>query len=177
MENSFLPGWARKFFKENLIHVDKDDLLLSIDPVFNLQLGQDKENGRNVFVNTKGVLVQASVKNKFYFYTGFHENQARYVDHVDSLIRQDSVVPGQGKVKFLEKESFDFSQSFGGIGYTLDKHFDFLLAHDKNFIGRAIDSLLSDNAYNYPFSQGADVFLENALCSLLCRDAGSSHAA
>lgn len=98
---------------------------MSIDPVFYLQLGKDNENDRNVFVNTKGVLVQASVKDKFYFYSGFHENQAKYIGYVDSLVRQDTVVPGQGKVKFLNNEGFDFSQSFGGIGYKLDKHFDF----------------------------------------------------
>ncbi len=67
-------------------------------------------------------------------------------------MRLDTVVPGQGKVKFIDNESFDFSQSFGGIGYTLDRHFDFLLAHDKNFIGEGYRSmLLSDNSYNYPF--------------------------
>ncbi len=152
-KGKFFSTWVgRKLFKEHFINVDKDDIILSIDPVFNLQLGQDRENGRNVFVNTKGVLVQANVKDKFYFYTGFHENQARYVNYVDSLIRQEKVVPGQGKVKILENESFDFSQSYGGIGYRLDRHFDFLLAHDKNFIGEGYRSLLlSDNAYNYPF--------------------------
>ncbi|TAH43422.1 MAG: hypothetical protein EYC69_02610 [Bacteroidetes bacterium] len=152
-KGKFYSTWVgRKLFKEHFIQVDKDDIILSIDPVFNLQLGQDRENGRNVFVNTKGVLVQANVKDKFYFYTGFHENQARYVNYVDSLIRQEKVVPGQGKVKVLENETFDFSQSFGGIGYKLDKHFDFLFAHDKNFIGEGYRSLLlSDNTYNYPF--------------------------
>lgn len=152
-KGKFFSTWVgRKLFKEHLLNVDKDDLVLSVDPVFNLQLGQDKENGRNVFVNTKGVLVQGNVRDKFYFYSGFHENQARYLNYVDSFVRKDSVVPGQGKVKFLEKESFDFSQSYGGIGYTLDKHFDFLLAHDKNFIGEGYRSLLlSDNAYDYPF--------------------------
>jgi len=152
-KGKFFSTWTgRKLFREHLIHVDKDDLLLSIDPVFNLQLGRDQEAERDVYVNTRGVLVQASVKDKFYFYSGFHENQARYVGYVDSLIRQDTVVPGQGKVKFLENESVDFSQSFGGIGYTLDDHFDFLLAHDKNFIGEGYRSLLlSDNTYNYPF--------------------------
>ena len=82
-KGKFFSTWVgRKLFKEHFINVDKDDIILSIDPVFNLQLGQDRENGRNVFVNTKGVLVQADVKDKFYFYTGFHENQARYVNYV-----------------------------------------------------------------------------------------------
>ncbi len=152
-KGKFFSSWVgRKLFSEHLVYVDKDDIILSVDPVFNLQLGRDQEDGREVFVNTKGVLVQANVKDKFFFYTGFHENQAKYISHVDSLVRKDTVVPGQGKVKFLENEGFDFSQSFGGIGYQLDRHFDFLLAHDKNFIGEGYRSmLLSDNSYNYPF--------------------------
>ncbi|REJ83070.1 MAG: hypothetical protein DWQ44_02855 [Bacteroidetes bacterium] len=152
-DSKFHRSWVgRKLRSEHLLLVDKDDIILSVDPVLNLQLGRDNENQRNVFINTRGALVQANVKDKFFFYSGFRENQARFVGYVDSLVRRDSVVPGQGKVKFLKDEAFDFSQSFGGIAYRLDRHFDFLLAHDKNFIGNGYRSLLlSDNSYNYPF--------------------------
>lgn len=149
----FYSTWVgRKLRKEHLFVVNEDDILLSVDPIFNVQLGRESEAKRNLYVNTRGVLVQGNVKNKFFFYTGFRENQARYATYVDSSVRLTGVVPGQGIVKFLAKETFDFSQSFGGIAYTLDKHFDFLFAHDKNFIGDGYRSLLlSDNAYNYPF--------------------------
>lgn len=149
----FYKTWVgRKLRKEHFVDVDADDIRLSADPVFNLQLGRDQQNSRNVYVNTRGVLVQASVHDHFYFYTGFHENQARYLSYIDSLVRKDTVVPGQGKVKFMKDEAFDFSQSIGGIGYRTGKHFDFLLANDKNFIGDGYRSLLlSDNSYSYPF--------------------------
>lgn len=149
----FYSTWVgRKLRKEHLLLVNEDDILLAVDPVFNLQLGRDIDNDRNLYVNTRGVQVSANVKDKFFFYSGFRENQARYIRYVDQAIIRDTVVPGQGKVKFLKDEAYDFSQSYGGIAYTLNKHFDFLLAHDKNFIGEGYRSLLlSDNSYNYPF--------------------------
>ncbi len=151
--SKFYNTWVgRKLRKEHFINVDEDDILLSIDPVFNLQLGRDQKAKRNVYVNSRGLMVQGNVKDKFFFYTQFHENQARYVNYISNSINRYDVAPGQGKVKFLPDESFDFSQATGGIAYTLNKHFDFLLASDKNFIGDGYRSLLlSDNAYSYPF--------------------------
>lgn len=152
-EGKFTKTWVgRKLMKEHLLLVNEDDIILSVDPIFNLQYGKEKESVGNYFVNTRGVLVQANVKDKFYFYTGFHENQARYVSYIDSSVRSYNVVPGQGIVKYNPEKVFDFSQSIGGIGYVLNKHFDFLLAQDKNFIGDGYRSLLlSDNSYSYPF--------------------------
>ena len=151
--SKFYNTWVgRKLRKEHLISVNEDDLLLSADPVFNLQIGRDQKAKRNVYVSTRGVMIHGNVNDKFFFFTQFHENQARYVNYVDSFINEYEVVPGQGKVKFLKNESFDFSQATGGIAYTLNRHFDFLLASDKNFIGDGYRSLLiSDNAYSYPF--------------------------
>ncbi len=152
-DSKFYKTWVgRKLRKENLLYVDKDDIILTLDPVFNFQAGRDNTDDRNVYVNTKGLKITGNVNNKFYFYTEFHENQARYVNYVDSFIDKYQVVPGQGKVKILDNEAFDFSQATGGIAYTLNRHFDFLLASDKMFIGDGYRSLLlSDNAYSYPF--------------------------
>ena len=149
----WLSTWfGRKLRKEHLFQVRQDVFRLDIDPIVNLRMGREQEQGRNVFTNTRGVMVQGDYKDKFYFYTRFYENQERFVNYIDSLVRRDSVVPGQGKVKFLESETFDFSQAVGGLGYRLNEHFDFLLATDKNFLGDGYRSLLlSDNAYSYPF--------------------------
>ncbi|HQV99139.1 MAG TPA: hypothetical protein PLI47_00150 [Bacteroidia bacterium] len=152
-DGKFTRTWVgRKLFKEHLLFVDEDDIVLSVDPVFNLQYGKEQQSSPSYFVNTRGLLVQGNVKDKFYFYTGFHENQARYVPYIDSTVHTTLVVPGQGIVKFNPEQVFDFSQSIGGIGYILNKHFDFLFAQDKNFIGDGYRSLLlSDNSYSYPF--------------------------
>ena len=153
-DSKFNQTWTgRKLRKEHLLNVDQDDLKLSVDPVFNFQLGRDVVEKNNAYVNTKGLFIQGSVNDKFFFYTGFHENQADYVNYVDDFVNAYSVVPGQGKVKFLgSNKGYDFSTAYGGVGYTLNKHFDFELLHDKNFIGDGYRSLLlSDNSYNYPF--------------------------
>lgn len=152
-DNKFNRTWVgRKLRSEHFIQVDADELKLSIDPIFNLQAGREEQENRTVYMNTRGVLVQGDYKGRFFFYSGFRENQARFVNYVDSFINLYQIVPGQGRVKFLPERTYDFSQSFGGIAYTLNKHFDFLFAHDKNFIGDGYRSLLlSDNSYNYPF--------------------------
>lgn len=152
-DRSFNRSWVgRKIFKEHLIDINEDELKLSVDPLFNLQVGRESNENRTVFINTRGALVQGDYKGKFFFYSGFRENQACFANYADSLVKTFDIVPGQGKVKYLANRTYDFSQSFGGIAYTLNKHFDFLFAHDKNFIGDGYRSLLlSDNSYNYPF--------------------------
>lgn len=143
---------GRKIFREHLLEVNADDIHLSVDPILNSQLGRDLQDDNNVYVNTRGILVQAEVKHRFYFYSGVHENQAQYVSYVSEFVNKEQVVPGQGRVKTNEAGTFDFNNATGGIGYTLGKHFDFLLAHDKNFIGDGYRSLLlSDNSFQYPF--------------------------
>ena len=152
-DSKFYNTWVgRKLRKEHFIFVNEDDIILSVDPVLNLQIGRDQKSKRTLYTNTRGVMVNGNVNDKFFFYTSFHENQARYSNYVDSFVTKYQVVPGQGKVKFLENKTYDFSQATGGIAYTLNRHFDFLLANDKNFIGDGYRSLLlSDNAYSYPF--------------------------
>lgn len=145
-------GFGRKLRKEHLLEVNKDDLHLTLDPIFNFEAGRELEPGRNVYVNTRGLLVQAKAGQHFYMYTGFYENQARYIKYVDHEVVKTGVVPGQGRVKFLSEEVVDFNSAFGGIGFTPSKHFDMQLAQDKNFIGDGYRSLLlSDNSFSYPF--------------------------
>jgi hypothetical protein len=151
-DGKFYKSWVgRKLRKEHFIEANEDDFLLAVDPVFNFQGGHESKRDINTYVNTKGVRVTGSYKNHFFFFTQFHENQARYVQYVDSFVNKYQVVPGQGRVKFLDNDAYDFSQATGGIAYSM-KHFDFVLAHDKMFVGDGYRSLLlSDNTYSYPF--------------------------
>ena len=159
-DSHFHGTWfGRKLRKEHFLELNKDDLHLVLDPIFNIEIGRDMDPKRNVFVNTRGLMVQAKMGEKFYAYTGFYENQARYVEYVDRQVISTEVVPGQGRVKFLSEERFDFNSAFGGIGFTPSRHFDIQLAQDKNFIGDGYRSLfLSDNAFSYPFLRATAKF-------------------
>ena len=86
MNSKFYSTWAgRKLFKEHLIEINSEGLKLSVDPLFNLQLGREQYSRKNIFLNTRGVLVKGDVNGKFFFYTSFYENQARYANYIDSL--------------------------------------------------------------------------------------------
>lgn len=150
-DKKFYSTWVgKKLRNEHLIDIEKDELKLMIDPLFNFQIGNEKDNANNLYVNTRGFNLQGSYKNKFFFWTGLYENQAKYRSYIDAVIKVDSVAPGQGRTKFNPKFN-DFNSSFGGIGYVLNRHFNFTFAHDKNFIGDGYRSLLlSDNSFNYP---------------------------
>jgi hypothetical protein len=152
-ETKFTQTWlGRKIFKEHFLDVNTDDIHLSVDPIFNFQGGRELINNTNEYVNTRGILVQADVNQKFFFYTGFTENRSQFINYVNDFVNSTNVAPGQGRVKKVSDNVYDFSNARGGIAYTLNRHFDFLLAYDKNFVGDGYRSLLlSDNAYSYPF--------------------------
>jgi hypothetical protein len=66
----FYNTWVgRKLRKEHFILVNEDDIILSVDPIFNLQIGRDQEAERNVYMSTRGAMVQGNVNDKFLLYT------------------------------------------------------------------------------------------------------------
>ncbi len=148
----FYNTWVgRKLLYENLVRVRTEDFLLNIDPLVDLQVGRDLENDDNVYVNTRGVRAEGKIGNKVYFNTMFFENQATFVHYLDSSIRINKVVPGQGRIKTFKDNGFDFAMAYGNVIFKPSRHFTFQFGNDKNFIGDGYRSLLlSDNAFNYP---------------------------
>ncbi|MGI8891940.1 MAG: hypothetical protein ACR2GN_00635 [Bacteroidia bacterium] len=149
----FYDSWVgRKIFKEDLVKFEAGDFMLRINPLFHFQIGRDLENEDNAYTNTRGFHIEGTIGPKVSFYTGFFENQASFVNYIDSVVVRQGIVPGQGRIKFFKENAYDYSMSFGGVIYRPSKHFAFQFAHDKNFIGDGYRSLLlSDVAYNYPF--------------------------
>jgi len=140
-------------FNRHLITLNKEDFQLYIDPVFNFETGKDfNAKGGSNYVNTRGIQAEGSISNKFSFFTTFYENQATYINYIDSNIRLMKVVPGQGETKDFKGSGFDYAWASGYVSYTPSKHFNFQFGHGKNFIGDGYRSLLlSDNAFNYPY--------------------------
>ena len=143
---------GRKLFKEHLLRVEEDDIKIFLDPVLEFSGGQDQENNKNFTTNTRGLWISGSVGKRFSFSTTFYENQSSFPTYLDSVVRKTRVVPGQGRVKNFENNSFDYASASGTISFQLNKHFTFQYGHDKVFFGDGYRSLLlSDNAFNYPF--------------------------
>lgn len=153
---------GRKIKQESLIEVKKEDFYLSIDPLFNFSLMKDladtslRADTTNFYINTRGLLVQGTINEKFSFESSFYENQAFFPEYIHSYVRIYRIVPGQGRVKDFKRGGFDYAMASGYFSYTpynTEKFkWNIRAGHGKNFVGEGYRSLLlSDNAFNYPY--------------------------
>lgn len=130
---------------------------LRIDPIINLEKGKDFADtlGKNLFVNTRGVVASGFVGEKVYFETMFAENQATFPNYLYNYSQVSKIIPGQGRYKYFKTgRSYDFGFSLGFISVQITKNFNFQAGHGKQKIGHGYRSLLlSDNAFNYPYSR------------------------
>jgi len=142
----------RKLRKESFIIVDSTDFYLTINPLFNFEIGKNLVSDSFAYVNTRGLLIQGNIGKNFSFSTSFYENQARFVNYVNDYVNKYNVVPGQGPVKSFKTNDFDFSSASAYISFKPINHINIQLGHGKNFFGEGYRSLLlSDNAFNYPY--------------------------
>lgn len=159
IRKSFL---GRKIKQESLIEVKKEDFYLSIDPLFNFSQMRDmadtslRADTTDFYINTRGVLVQGTINEKFSFESSFYENQAFFPDYMHRYVGKYRMVPGQGRVKDFKRGGFDYAMASGYFSYTpynTEKlKWNIRAGHGKNFVGEGYRSLLlSDNAFNYPY--------------------------
>jgi hypothetical protein len=162
-------GWLNQsFFHQNFLVVDTGNFYLTVDPVINLEFGEDNQDEtfikQQIFTNTRGALIKGNIGNKFSFQTAFYESQSFLPNYLDSYVNSTGVMPGQGRVKQFKKTGFDYAYSSGYISYSPSKHFNFQLGNDKHFIGDGYRSLLlSDLSTNYPYLKATVLFAKDKL--------------
>lgn len=141
-----------KFLNDDVITLYRKDFWFAVNPLMNFDIGHETNDNRTTWVNTRGFEAKGGIGKTFSFYTNFFENQAKFVNYLDTNIRLTDVVPGQGKVRDYGDGGFDFAHSTAYIVFNAGQYFNFQLGYGKNFIGDGYRSmLLSDNAFNYPF--------------------------
>lgn len=159
------PSGKLNFF-QRFVH---DDLLkwrdtdgsitIRVNPLFNFEMGKETSEGKNIWVNTRGIMMEGQIGKNFSFYADFHENQGVFANYLDEYIAERKVAPGQGRVKDFGENGYDFSQSTGYVSYNAGAHFNLQLGFGKNFIGDGYRSLmLSDNTYTYPYFKMTTTF-------------------
>lgn len=143
----------RKLFKENFIKWEKGNYRVTINPLFNFEVGREFKDGKNTWVNTRAVSVSGNITPKLFFNSEIYENQAVLPNWLDEFSREQKVIPGQGGYKFYKNgKGFDFSSSSGYVSYNPIKEINFTLGYGKNFIGDGYRSLLlSDIGFSYPY--------------------------
>lgn len=144
---------GRKLFYENLFILNKKNIYLTIDPLFNFSVGSDlaDTSSNSLYQNTRGFKIEGVLGKKIIFQTSFLENQVRFPSYLNTFIDQNGVVPGMGRVKDFKNQDYDYSMASASIIWNATSFMRIKLANDKDFLGLGYRSiLLSDNAFNYP---------------------------
>ena len=188
---NFFKWMYRTMFFENFMVVDTGKFHLTVDPLFNIEMGKDQEDqsGETLYKNTRGVMVRANIGDKFSFETSFYESQMVLPDYLTDYAESTKVIPGQGRwKKFKSNQGYDFSSAASNVSFSPNKHFSFQIGTGKHFVGDGYRSLLlSDASFNYPFWKIITTFgkkdqfqytkLNAALSSVSRREKGSTSEA
>ncbi|MGC6432458.1 MAG: gliding motility protein RemB [Jejuia sp.] len=151
-------NWAgRKLWNEHLVQLKGKDYWFTVDPIFDLQLGTDAEEG-GTYNNTRGLLVQGGLGKKFNFYTTVFESQGRFAEYFNQYIESiaaspsEPIVPGRGVSKLFKTDSYDYPVAEAYLSYSPANFLNIQFGHGKNFIGDGYRSLLlSDVTSPHPF--------------------------
>lgn len=142
---------VRKIFNEHLVQVEKEDHTFYLDFLPDFQIGKEMigEDKRTTWLNTRGVQLGLTIKDKFTFYTNFFENQGVFPKYLDEYMIENTV-PGQGAVENLANNKKDWMYASASLTYDFSPYFQVTMAYDKNHIGDGYRSvLLSDFSSNY----------------------------
>ena len=141
------------FYKKqtDLIHVNRNDIFLSVNPVLSFQGTYERDNPRNaLWSTTQGAEIRGRIKDRVGFYFFLTNNYEEPVSYARDWIDKWGAIPGAGKYN-LSGNGYQYLQVRGYADVSLIKdHISLTLGYDKHFIGDGYRSLfLSD------FSEGA----------------------
>jgi hypothetical protein len=143
-------AWKR-LFNDNFVHLNKDDINIVVNPVFDFELGRENNDGKNTYTNTRGLFIKGNI-GKLYFFTDFYENQAVSPNYIDQFAARTNMMPGQGQRKDYSSDGHDYAFATGYVGFNFAKYFNVQVGNGKHFIGDGHRSLLlSDGAFSYPY--------------------------
>lgn len=139
-----------------LYEVNVRDFYLRVNPILNLAVGHESEEGASTFYNQRGLSLRGAVGRNVYFQTSFYDSQVRYSNYINQYTDTFGVIPGVALYKDFDSKLFDVTQgrdfllANAYVGINCGKYIGFQLGHNQFFIGDGIRSLfLSD--FSNPF--------------------------
>jgi hypothetical protein len=156
-----VDSWfGRKLLNEHLVAVKGKNYWFTIDPILDLQVGQDTEADFNTtWNNTRGVLIQAGLGKKLTLSTSVFESQGRFAQYFNQYAESlkafgpdPAIIPGRGIAKRFKSDSYDYPVAEAYLSYTPTDFLNIQFGHGRNFIGDGYRSLFqSDVASPYPY--------------------------
>lgn len=162
-------SWAaRKLFHEHLIYLDSGNIQLSIDPLLNVEFGDDlRAEGieeRTYYKNMRGFVARLNLGDQVSIASTFRENQAVLPHYLDQRTSLTGVAYGQGRTKNFGDYAYDFAMASAYVSYSPHERLNIQAGHGKHFVGEGYRSLLlSDMAFNYPYLRIQSDWLEGKL--------------
>lgn len=146
---------GKKVWNEHLLQVKKKDYWLTVDLLFDVQMGKDNSDIAYTFNNSRIVNVNGEIGKNISFSTTYSESQGRFAEYINSFItntaanvrpkNSEGLVPGRGKTKGFKTDAHDYPVAEAYLAYTPNKYMQFQFGNGKNFIGDGYRSfILSD---------------------------------
>lgn len=167
-QRPLLKHFYRK--KADFYHLQTPDLDLHVNPVVYVGAGAENvayrpglptDGSQQLYVNTRGLEVRGTIRQKLGFYTFFSDNQALYPTYIRNYGQtysgsegEEGSAPGEGFTKRFPATGIgvDFLSARGYITFNSLKIINVQFGHDRHFFGNGFRSLLlSDNSAPYLF--------------------------
>ena len=150
---------GRKFWNQNLVQIEGEDYWLTLNPIFDLQVGKASDTDPTTYVNTRALNFRGGLGKQINFTTTIFESQGRFAGYYNNYAEtlkpsggNPAIIPGMGIAKRFKTDAYDFPLAEANITYAPSKFFDLQLGYGRNFIGDGYRSLLeSDGASPYPY--------------------------
>lgn len=151
------PYIYRKVFKEHFIDVNNDGLILHVDPLMNLNIGQSSQKEELLYQNTRAFQIRGSLGKSLSFASSFYENQLTSPQWISDYKATYQVLPGRTIPKRYNG-AYDYGRVFSRLNLhhqTEHVSMDATLGYDRFAIGRGYRSLfLTDFSLPYFFVSG-----------------------
>lgn len=151
-------SWVgRKLYNEHLFTYSGSMLYLTIDPIIDFQVGRDLVvPERNLFQNTRGLVVEGEIAQGLSFSTSYYENQSVFAQYLTdayaargeqklvngNYITEHAVIPNALRTKPFGDGGFDYGYSASYVRWKQSKYFTFQLGSTPEFEGYGKRSLL-----------------------------------
>lgn len=141
----------RSLFYDHALQAKGDDFWFTLNPAVDFTLGNDALLNDRLYLNGRGVTFAAQLHDHWHITSTAVTTQARFPNHVQSVVRSTRVVPGWWLAKGRDY-GWDVTYVAGEVAYTPNSVFHLYLGHGKHHIGEGHRSMfLSDVGMNYPF--------------------------